>query len=105
MISTYSWSFDPTPSNKDGIPMVWTTQAWRTARVSGHPLMGAISASGYQDTPLCDCCKDGIRYLFVRIPNDQTRYTKAERKITVTKKSEAAYVYYRKLRQRRNNRR
>jgi len=37
MISTYSWSFDPTPSNKDGIPMVWTTQAW-SANVSGHPL-------------------------------------------------------------------
>ena len=29
MIGTYSWSFDPTPSNKDGIPMAWTISSAR----------------------------------------------------------------------------
>jgi len=37
MGSTYSWSFDAMPSNKDGIPVVaWMTQDSNVDKVSGR---------------------------------------------------------------------
>ena len=109
MSSTYSWCFDVIPSNKDGILVIWATQAW-TAKVSGHfraltPLLnGAVSARGYQDRPLCDCCKDGIRDLSVDTDMTKQDPRKVKEKMSDTKKYGAYYVYYRKLQQHRDSR-
>ena len=63
MGSTYSWSFDAMPSNKDGIPVVaWMTQDSNVDKVSGRV------SPGIKTHRAATAVRTIIRHLFVRVP-------------------------------------